>query len=723
VNIGGLPTGVSANVTVAGPAGFSQQLTQTTPLSLAPGTYTFTAAIVSSSSIVNTVYIPAISGSPATVTANGSATVTITYGTLQTLWQAVGPSAVPVGGLLFAGKIQALAIDNQNPLVMYAGGGSDRGTYTEPGLYKTVDGGKTWTQINTGLTDPAIDQLWLDQNNPNVVLAGSYGSGIFRSADAGAHWAPVGSFGATTDILQVGGTVYAATAKGIAESTDDGVTWTITEPISAATQGVVSSLSASGGAIYAGLWYGQVLAQISPTASWVTSLPTGVSNNSVEWSAAVNPTDANNAFVVEWENYQTPSLYVTTNGGSTWQPVVNGLFDNASGYFVPQTVYFDPISSVLYSAGDGAVYQSSDDGSTWSPVSGVGWNSRLVVPNAGGVTGNLILGGDSGLFLRPNGSTTWQSLNGNMITSSSTSFDVSGSTIIARVQDQPPYASFDGGATWQQSYGGEGGYAAFNPGNPLYAYSFDLDVGFQYSKDGGHTFTPVPALPASTFSVLTGTGDLVAFDTKNPSTMYVATPLGIYKSSDWGVDWALQSWPATSAVMVAVDPTNSNKIFVGTGQIYQPGSLQVTTDGGNTWTTSTLNVPSDCSSPISLAVDPANPSVVFVGMSAEGVNPSCGILRSTDGGNTFTLVNNGTTPWARPGDNGAIPAIRFDPSGSGIVAVAHQSGLYISSDLGNNWTSIHGNAAPYQTTGVTWSGGYIYASTDGEGVIRMPFSF
>jgi hypothetical protein len=346
-----------------------------------------------------------------------------------------------------------------------------------------------------------------------------------------------------------------------------------------------------------------------------------------------------------------------------------------------------------------------------------------VVPNAGGVTGNLILGGDSGLFLRPNGSTTWQSLNGNMITSSSTSFDVSGSTIIARVQDQPPYASFDGGATWQQSYGGEGGYAAFNPGNPLYAYSFDLDDGFQYSKDGGHTFTPVPALPASTFSVLTGTGDLIAFDTKNPSTMYVATPLGIYKSTDWGVDWVLQSWPATSAVMVAVDPTNSNKIFVGTGQIYQPGSLQVTTDGGNTWTTSTLGVPADCSSPISLAVDPANPIIVFVGMSAEGDNTACGILRSTDGGNTFSLVNNGTTPWSRPGDNGAIPAIRFDPSGSGIVAVAHQSGLYISSDLGNNWTSIHGNAAPYETTGVTWSGGYLYASTDGEGVVRMPFSF
>jgi hypothetical protein len=110
-------------------------------------------------------------------------------------------------------------------------------------------------------------------------------------------------------------------------------------------------------------------------------------------------------------------------------------------------------------------------------------------------------------------------------------------------------------------------------------------------------------------------------------------------------------------------------------------------------------------------------------MSDVGVNSSCGILRSTDGGNTFSLVNNGITPWARPGDNGAIPAIRFDPSGSGIVAVAHQSGLYISSDLGNNWTSIHGNAGPYETTGVTWSGGYIYASTDGEGVIRMPFSF
>ena len=727
VNIGGLPTGVSASVAVAGPAGFSQQLTQTTPLTVSPGTYTLTATIVSSNSVANTVFVPTISGSPVTVAVNGAATVTVSYATLSTLWQPVGPSAVPIGGLLWAGKSQTLAIDNKNPLVMYTGGGSARGTYTEPGIYKTVDGGNTWTQIDTGLTDPAVDELWLDQSNPSVILASTHTTGIFRSADAGAHWSLAGSFGNSTDILQVGGTIYAGTAKGIAESTDDGATWTITEPISASTQGNVSSLSSEGGAIYAGLWYGQVLIKLNSSAGWVSSLPAGVSNNTTVWSVAVNPTNPNKAFVVEWDNYLLPSLYVTANGGSTWQPVVNGQFDVTG--FAPQTVFFDPVSSVLYAAGDnlgnGSAYQSSDGGSTWAPIPGANWNSRLVVPDAGGATGNLILGGDSGLFSLPNGATTWQSLNGNLTTSSSTSFDVSGSTLIARVQDQPgSFASFNGGASWQQSYGGESGYIAFNPGNPQYAYIFDRDAGFQYSKDGGHTFTAVANLPASEWTDLSGTGELLATDTKNPSTVYLAAANGVFKSTDWGVDWTPQSsWPTAQPVMVVVDPTNSNKIFVGTGAIYQAGSLQFTTNGGKTWTTSTLGVPADCGSPISLAVDPANPSVVLVGMSEVNLEPLCGVLRSTDGGNTFSLVTNGMQPWVASTENGAIPSIRFDPSGSGIVAVAHQSGLYLSSDLGKNWTNIRGNAVPYVFTGVTWSGGYLYASTDGEGVVRMPFSF
>ncbi len=77
VNVGGLPAGTNASVTIAGPNGFSQTATASTTVSTAqPGSYTVTAASVTASSVT---YNATVSGSPATVTAGGSATVTVTY--------------------------------------------------------------------------------------------------------------------------------------------------------------------------------------------------------------------------------------------------------------------------------------------------------------------------------------------------------------------------------------------------------------------------------------------------------------------------------------------------------------------------------------------------------------------------------------------------------------------------------------------------------------------
>lgn len=748
VTIAGLPSGTNGQVTVTGPGG-TTMLTETTPtpLSLSPGAYTVTGTIVAPSSPSNTVYVPIVTGSPAVVTQTGGAAATVSYKKLVADWKAIGPSAIEGSPLPSAGKLQTFAVSNANPLLMYAAGSTQYGTpYTETGVYKTTNGGSTWTRENTGLTDPTVNALWLDQSDTNIVLAGT-NSGIFRSTNGGAKWtlATNGSVGGTLAFLQVGGTLYAATTAGIAISTNTGAAWSI--PSTNESPSPVESLAQGGGVVYAGLSNGQVMIQSSPAGAWLISTPP-CANCSV-MSIAVNPTNGQNAFVVEWMSYQSPDIYETPNGGSgtgaTWAP----LSDLATCPLGPtigqqgQTLAFESMSATIYAGCDeysdgteSPLWESSNDTSSWSQIPTDGaWDMRLIDTDAAGVVGNMVIGSDQGLYSSSNGGTTWQSLNGNITSSILYGVGVAGATILTTAQDFGPINSFNSGATWSSGEqlglnAGEGGAVVFNPANPTFAYFFA--GGFFYSTDGGQTFTAAAALPGSEF---TGGNDTIAVDPNSASTLYVAAVSGVYQSTDWGVSWTLESlWPfgssapvANTPQTVAVSPANSQTIFVGANNPIQctdgNSLLCYTTDGGSSWQAS--NLPSNCGSPVAIAIDPANPQIILVAMNGIPIL-SCGILRSTDGGANFS-ASTGASQSLSPRQQGCntnnIPNLQVDPGTSGSVAAATPAGVYISTDFGLNWTSIRGNTVPLSVTGAIWSGGYLYESTCGEGVLRMPFAF
>jgi photosystem II stability/assembly factor-like uncharacterized protein len=81
-----------------------------------------------------------------------------------------------------------IVFDPNNPLIMYAGG------YVT-GVYKSVDGGQSWRRINDGLANLNIHSLAVDPTNSNRVYAGTLWSGIFRSLDGGASWRSAGLSG------------------------------------------------------------------------------------------------------------------------------------------------------------------------------------------------------------------------------------------------------------------------------------------------------------------------------------------------------------------------------------------------------------------------------------------------------------------------------------------------------------------------------------------------
>ncbi len=646
------------------------------------------------------------------------------------MWSAIGPAQIPNAhdgepadaNLLASGRIQAFAMSTTNPLDMIAGGGQgigNSGPSSQAGAFATTNGGVTWSRIDTGLSDPMVDYLWMDPSNPEILLAATWTDGIFRSVDAGAKWSRVWAGSATT-ILNVGPTVWAGVSQGVVASKDDGATWTLVED----TASPVRALAAGDGALWAGLDNGSIVYESAPAAAWDVVLTEPACTTA--YDVAANPGNASTAIIVEWDGCRGTGVNLTTTDGgatwSTWSGPPPGGFGNSGGW--AKVVTYDPQDArVIYaSAGDG-LYVSTDGGTSWTFLHLIEDINLIDVPASSGGP-SLVVGGDQGLYDSRDGGATWSALTASIDSGLQTGLSVSGSEIFTAVQDFSPETSFDGGATWQQLTGPappvcEDGVAVINPFTPQDQYAWSI-CGFEYSTDGGHTFTFTSSLPGSEWT-FNGDQDYIAF--ASASLMYAVAKDGVYESADAGVTWTKTSWGFANPSLVVVDPSDPATIFVGAwpagGCCASPGSLYVSHDGGSTW--STANVGAAAGWPTSLAVDPANSQVVLLGFSTPP-SQGGGIFVSDDGGKTFSADNQGLFD-SYPSLNGAgyVSDLVYAADGS-LVMASTADGIYATSSAGTPWIDVAGNVVPKFVTSVVISGGTIFAATYGEGVVTYPLA-
>jgi hypothetical protein len=136
------------------------------------------------------------------------------------------------------------------------------------------------------------------------------------------------------------------------------------------------------------------------------------------------------------------------------------------------------------------------------------------------------------------------------------------------------------------------------------------------------------------------------------------------------------------ATSLAINPTNPLIMYLGTAA----GGVWETTDGGNTWAATTDTQASLAIG--AMAIDPNTPTTIYAGTGEADYSVDDyygqGLLKSTDGGNTWTLIS---APFVSGGSAAPFAQIAIQPGNSSVLLAATESGLYRSADAGMTWTN------------------------------------
>lgn len=280
-------------------------------------------------------------------------------------------------------EIYDIAFAPSDPAVVYAATTAGPGPATDPspsavaGVYKSVDGGSTWTQVNSGLTSTHLSSVVVDPLDANLVLAGVSGGnttstgastfvpgGLFRSTNGGTRWTYVSSGpddtrNAYPRLIARGNAPRrwltigvdgddASRSQGVTVSTDSGASWSrLGDAIRAGANGSFDA-SADGQVIYAGEWpIGpfRVHMSVDGGASWSTIAAPG--NRSI----AVSPVDPMRVLL---EGGGT--LFLSEDGLATWRAVAN------PGPFFEDVAFAPSDPNIVYAVTRGYLFFRSDDG-------------------------------------------------------------------------------------------------------------------------------------------------------------------------------------------------------------------------------------------------------------------------------------------------------------------------------------------------------------------------
>ncbi|MFC1513775.1 WD40/YVTN/BNR-like repeat-containing protein [candidate division KSB1 bacterium] len=666
-------------------------------------------------------------------------------------WRAVGPQKQ-------GGRIESIAIPPGNTSVIYVGPGSGN-------LWKTVNNGTTWEPVFEHESTFAIGSVAVSASHPDIVWVGtgevlmarsSYaGTGVFKSTDAGKTWQNMG----LQDTHHIG--------RVLIDPEDPDIVYT-------AALGHMYSFNEERG----------LFKTTDGGKSWSKCLY--ISDKVGVVDVVMDPSDRQILYAVTWErdrkawghvaSGEGSGIYKTTDGGSTWEKLTNGL---PSGEYIGRYGIAVSVSNpnVVYSLLDnrspnpsgrgvagGEVYRSDDKGNSWRKVNegslntAIGYDfclikisphneneiyvlgNYLLTSTDGGRTyernngtlvhilphhsqvlhldqhdmlidpvnpDRLLLGNDGGFHISYDRGKTWLHLNNLPIgefyavsADMETPYNIYGGTQDNAALFGPSTYTLQDGLNdpWQHIYidrwgGGDSYFTWVDPTDRNTVY-YEHQFGDLRRKNlaDGTTKSIQPRAPRGEPRLRYNWMSPFFISHYDPATLYYGANK-LFKSLNRGDDWTCISpdlttepgpdkqgnVPFGTITSVSESQLQPGLLYVGSDD----GNIQVTHDDGATWNLINSGLPAKWVSRVTASQhDLGTVYASFTGYREDDFGKY--LYMSTDHGTTWRSIS-GNLP------SESINVIREDPKNSSILYIGTDMGVYVTLDKGGSWISLCNN--------------------------------
>lgn len=620
------------------------------------------------------------------------------------------------------GSVGAIAVADSNPNIIYVGTGEAclRANISHgDGVYKSIDGGKSWANVGLGDTSQ-IGKVRVDPRNPDIVYVAAVGHpygpneerGVFRSHDGGRSWQKVLYINDKTG------------AVDLAMDPQDSLTLYATTWQVLRTPWVIDSVGPGGG-IYKTTDGGNTWTQLK------TGLPKG---DKGKIGITVSPVNRSRIWAtVEAEE---GGIYRSDNAGQSWTLLNDHIEVRARQYYYGHIIADPQQADTVYTLSSKKFLRSVDGGKTYKSLETPhgDYHDLWIDPHD---NLRMIDGDDGGADISFDGGKSWSS-EMNQPTGQFYTVDTDNDfpyRVYGAQQDNTTVsiASRTGGpgidvTDWYEVGGGESGYVVPHPKdfNLVYAGAFwGLLTRYDHHTGSLRNISVWPDLPggrtAAQLKYRFQWTFPIAVSPVNPGTVYAGANV-LFRSTDEGQSWEEISPDLTRddkkrertgiledvySTIFTIAPSSVDQGVIWTGS--DDGLIYLTRDGGKTWTNVTPPAIQPWTRINIIEASPHDAQTAYVAANRyqlDDFKPY--IYRTHNFGRTWTLITTGIA------QNSFARSVRQDRVRKDLLYAGTETGVYVSFDDGDHWQTLQLNLPIVPITDLKLKGDDLVASTQGR---------